>query len=683
MTSRSRIIEISPILVLTLLISAARADELTQPPIWSGITDVASLDAAVDAHITAAQQSLQRMLAVKGARTVKNTLVPFDNANREFDTGGGLAGLVEDLHPDASFRDHATAAQRRLSAAETEMSLDQRVYRALAHTDVSKADAATRYYIKRQMLQFRLAGVNKPQAIRDQLKKLNDELTEASSKFARNIADNHSTVEVSSAAELAGLPQDFIDRHAPGADGKILLSTSYTDEGPVLNFAQSAGLRKRMYETFLNRAYPDNSDVLKNLMRIRFQIAQLLGFTSWADYKAADRMIGSGANIHKFLDELDAAAHPLADRDYAMLLAEAQKADSTATRLDPADIYYFSEQLKRSQYQFDSESIRPYLPYPEVKQGVMNTAARLFHVEFRQQHDVPVWDPSVEAWEVLDRGKLIGRFYLDMHPRPGKYSHAAEHPIRDGVRGQQLPEAVLMCNFPEPTATDAGLMEFQDAVTFFHEFGHLMHHILAGQLRWAGISGISMESDFVEAPSQMLERWMRSPQVLQSFARHYQTGEVLPTELIASMNRADAFGRAMLVSGQLRYAAIALDYHDGPPDGIDLDEVWARDSQRYSPIPVDPKTHSYGSFNHLGATSYSSGYYTYMYDLVIAADFFEQFDAKDMLAGATPMRYRRSVLEPGGSMSANDLVLHFLGRPQSMDAIKRWMGEEFAGAGAP
>jgi thimet oligopeptidase len=313
----------------------------------------------------------------------------------------------------------------------------------------------------------------------------------------------------------------------------------------------------------------------------------------------------------------------------------------------------------------------------------MNTAARLFHVEFRQQRDVPVWDPSVETWEVLDSGKLIGRFYLDMHPRAGKYSHAAEHPIRDGVRGQQLPETVLMCNFPEPTATDPGLMDFEDAVTFFHEFGHLMHHILAGQQRWAGVSGISMESDFAEAPSQMLERWMRSPQVLQSFARHYQTGEVMPTELIARMNRADAFDRARFVIGQVTYSAIALDYNNGPPDAIDLDAVWARDVQRYSPVPFDPATHSYDSFNHLGMNSYSSGYYTYMYDLVIAADFFEQFNAKDMLAGDTPMRYRRTVLEPGGSMSANDLVRHFLGRPQSMDAIRRWMSEEFADKPAP
>jgi thimet oligopeptidase len=458
-------------------------------------------------------------------------------------------GVGENLHPDATFRDHATAAERKVSAAETNMSLDRKVYQVLARVDVSRADRATRYYLRRQMLEFRLAGVNKPQEVRDQLKKLDDELTEASSKFARNIAEYRSTVPVSNVSELAGLPQDYIDRHPSGADGKIILKTTYPDAGPVYDFAESAALRSRMYEAFSNRAYPANSAVLLDLIRIRTQIAQLLGFNSWADLRTADRMIGSAANVRKFLVDLDAAAHPLADRDYAALLAEEQKSDPSATEVKAADKSYVEEQLKRAQYQFDSSALRPYLPYPEVKQGVMNTASRLFHVEFQQEHDVPVWDPSVETWEVLDGGKLIGRFYLDMHPRVGKYSHAAEQPERAAIRGRQLPEATLMCNFPEPTATDPGLMDFEDAVTFFHEFGHLMHQIL-GQQRWAGISGISMESDFAEAPSQMLERWMRSPRVLQSFARHYQTGEVMPTELIASMNRADAFGRSMNVSTQ-------------------------------------------------------------------------------------------------------------------------------------
>ena len=277
------------------------------------------------------------------------------------------------------------------------------------------------------------------------------------------------------------------------------------------------------------------------------------------------------------------------------------------------------------------------------------------------------WDPAVETWDAIDNGKVIGRFYLDMHPRPGKFSHAEMVPALDGVRGKQLPEAVLVCNFPKPAAGDAGLMEYNDVVTFFHEFGHLMHWILGGQQEWAGISGISMESDFVEAPSQMLEEWMRSPQVLAKFARHYQTGEPMPPELVARMNRASAFGRGSWVSQQNTYTAISYDIYKGKPQDVDLDAVTTGDQKRYSHTVPLPGTHLYASFGHLAG--YSSAYYTYLWDKVIAEDFFQQFDAANLLGGTAAMRYRRAVLEPGGSVPANDLVKNFLGRPAEYGGI--------------
>lgn len=286
------------------------------------------------------------------------------------------------------------------------------------------------------------------------------------------------------------------------------------------------------------------------------------------------------------------------------------------------------------------------------------------------------WDPSVETWDVIDNGRMIGRFYLDMHPRPGKYSHDQMAEVLDGIRGKQLPEAILICNFPQPTATDAGLMDYGDAVTFFHEFGHLMHHILGGQQQWAAIAGISMEADFVEAPSQMLEHWMKSPQVLASFARHYKTGEPISADLVARMNRASAFGRANSVSVQNALSAISYDLYKGNPANIDVDAVAPHDIRQYTLyVPQASEAHFYASFNHLAG--YSSAYYTYMWDKVIAEDFFQQFDLNNLLAGEAPMRYRRLVLAPGGSMSANDLVKNFLGRPQNTVAFQQWIGEEF------
>ena len=237
-----------------------------------------------------------------------------------------------------------------------------------------------------------------------------------------------------------------------------------------------------------------------------------------------------------------------------------------------------------------------------------------------------------------------------------------------------------MCNFPAPTATDPGLMEYSDVVTFFHEFGHLMHHILGGQQQWAGISGITMESDFVEAPSQMLEEWMRSPQVLATFAKNYKTGEPIPADLVARMNRASAFGRAGWVARQNSFTAISYEIYKDKPQNVDLDAVTTSAAKRYTQFTPLPGTHQYASFGHLAG--YSSAYYTYLWDKVIAEDFFMQFDQNDLLAGPTPMRYRRTVLEPGGSESANVLVKNFLGREQNMSALQHWMGEEFDGSSA-
>jgi thimet oligopeptidase len=531
--------------------------------------------------------------------------------------------------------------------------------------------------VRRQLLEFRLAGVDKDDATRARLKKLNDQLTEEQSMFDRNISDGKKVVEAD-LSELDGLPQDYIDRHKPGADGKVKITTDYPDAFPVLIFAKSEPLRRRVSLAFNTRAYPKNQDVLTSMLKTRHEIATLVGYPSWADYNAADKMIAKGENIAKFVQQVDDAARPLAQREFEMLLAEKQKTIPGAKEIWDYEARYLSEQVRRSKYDFDSQSVRPYLPFAQVKQGILDAAAALFQVSFQQEPNVPAWDPAVETWLVIDHQKPIGRFYLDMHPRPGKYSHAEMQQVLDGIKDKQLPEAILVCNFPPPTADDPGLMDYDDVQTFFHEFGHLMHHILGGQQEWAGISGISMESDFVEAPSQMLEEWIRSPQVLAKFARNYKTGEPVPAELVVRMNRASAFGRGNWTTRQNSFSALSYDIYKGKPEDVDLDAVTLNDARRYTLFQPLPETHMWASFGHLAG--YSSAYYTYLWDKVIAEDFFTQFDHNNLLAGNAPMKYRRVVLEPGGSMSANDLVKNFLGRPQNMTALQKWMSEDFEGA---
>lgn len=666
----------APVLFIAICSVSLIAQDASQPTIWSAKPDVAAFEKIENDRLAAAQKAIDEVVAVKDARTIENTLVPFDEAVHQLNSAQYFSGLMQQVHPDATFRDHATAMFQKAGAAATALSLNQDVYKALQALDVSKADPATRYYVQRQLLEFKLAGVDKDQATRDRLKKLQDQLTEEQSMFDRNISDGQKTITADSVSELDGLPQDYIDRHKPGADGKIQITTNYPDLLPVLKFAKNDALRKRLYEAYQTRAYPKNLDQLKQMMQTRYEIAQLLGYKSWADFNAADKMILKGQNIADFIQQVDSAAKPVAKREFALLLEEKRKTDPKAAGIGDYELQYLQEQVRRAKYNFDSQSVRPYLPFDGVKKGILDTASKLFQLEFRQEQDVPSWDPTVETWDVYDHGKMTGRFYLDLHPRPGKYSHAEMVPVLDGIRGKQLPEAILVCNFPAPTADDPGLMEYADVVTFFHEFGHLMHWIVASQ-QWTGVSGLTMESDFVEAPSQMLEEWMRSPQVLASFAHHYKTGEPISAELVERMNRASAFGRGTWAVTQNEYTAVSYDLYKSNPKTTDPDAVTQQAVRRYTLLTQTPGTHMWASFTHL--SGYSSAYYTYLWDKVIAEDFFRQFDQDNLLAGDTPMRYRHVVLEPGGTMSANDLVKNFLGRPQNMTAFEHWMSEEFGG----
>ena len=658
-----------------LVCGTAFAQSAVQAPIWVSKPDVAGFEKIVNDRLAAADASVAQMSSVQGKRTIENTLAPFDEAVRNINAAAYLSAVMEQVHPDAKFRDSAEQMVRKASAAQTALALNGTVYKALAGLDISKTDPATRYYVTRQLLEFRLAGVDKDEETRAKLKKLNDEITDEQSLFDRNISDDQKKVEVTDAKELDGLPQDYIARHKPDADGKIYVTTNYPDYLPAMRFAKSDALRRRLYLAFNNRAYPKNKEVLEKMMKTRYEIASLLGYSSWADYNAADKMIRNGENIGAFIQKVQDAAGPVEKREYEMQLAEKKKSDPGATEVWDYESSMLSESVRRAQYNFDSQSVRPYLPYNQVKKGILDTAATLFHLTFKQEENAPAWDPAVETYDVFDSGKMIGRFYLDMHPRPGKFTHAEMAPVLDGIRGKQLPEAVLVCNFPVPTADDPGLMDYNDVVTFFHEFGHLMHHILGGQQQWAGIAGISMEGDFVEAPSQMLEEWMRSPQVLASFAHHYKTGVPIPAELVARMNRATAYGRATWVAQQDAYTAISYDVYKTKPENVDVDAVTLAAQKEHTPFQQLPDTHMYCAFGHLGG--YSSAYYTYLWDKVIAEDFFSQFDKSNLLGGSTPMRYRQRVLEPGGSVSANTLVHNFLGREQNMTALQQWMSTEF------
>jgi thimet oligopeptidase len=649
--------------------------------VWeaSGAASAEALATWVSVRLAAHEAALAALLAVEGERTPDNSLQHFDAAIAQLNLAGAQAGLLNSVAADKMVRDQAQMQAQRIAMAGSALSLNRAVYDALAAIKLDGASPATKHYVERTLLGYRLAGVDKDEATRARIQALNEKATEISLAFSRNIQEGGKTIEASP-DEMEGLPADYIARHPAqkGEDGveRVTLTTDPPDMLPVMTFAASAALRERMFLAYNTRAFPENRQLLLDLLATRQEIASVLGFRSWADLATADQMMESAANVRKFLAKLDEASREGARHEHAEVLAFARKRQPEITEIDIVSRGYWYEQFRRTKYDFDSQSVRPYFPYTKVEAGVLETAAKLFKVEFRTSQ-APAWDKSVTVYEVFEDGKLVGRFYLDMHPREGKSKWFSAAPVVAGVRGRVLPEAALICNFPTPSEDDPGLLQYSDVVTFFHEFGHLMHAILGGHTEWVGLSGFATEGDFIEVPSQMLEEFFRDEKLLQAFAKHYETGETLPTELIQNLKRSSAFGRADWIRTQLYYTTLSLDLHDQDPAGIDLDTITRDLYKSFQPWTWVEGNKMYASFGHL--IGYSSNYYTYMFDKVIALDFFAQFETGNLLGSNAGERYRKTVLEQGGSKPGRTLVRDFLGRGEEFAAFSKWLNEEFEG----
>jgi thimet oligopeptidase len=439
-----------------------------------------------------------------------------------------------------------------------------------------------------------------------------------------------------------------------------------------MKFARSGKARETMFRAFSNRAHPQNLEVLSALLQKRHELAQLLGYASWAAYSMENKMIKTPEAAHAFVDQIARVSARRADDDYKLLLARLQKDEPHATSVPAWDVSYLKERVRAEQLDFDAQSVRPYFEFTRVEAGLLSITSQLFGVQYRKVEDARVWHPDVDVYDVFDGGKRLGRIYLDLHPRAGKFSHAAQFTLVTGKEGARLPEGVLLCNFPKGAAGQPALMEEGDVTTFFHEFGHLVHHVLAGHTRWTSTASLR-EYDFVEAPSQLLEEWVQDAPTLQMFAKHYQTGAPIPTELVARMKRADEFARGLDVRRQMNYAAVSLAYYDHDPAGLDTTKMFGEMETKYTPFAHVEGTYPQEAFGHL--VGYSSNYYTYMWSLVIAKDLFTPFAAHGLMNHEVAMKYRHAVLEQGGRKPAAEMVRDFLGRPFTFDAYQKWLDE--------
>jgi thimet oligopeptidase len=658
--------------VATLLAAPAAAQEAADTPFTSGITDAASLRRAIESRIAHARSLLQSIVALKGSHTVANTLRPYDDLNAELDTASATARVYATVHPDAEVRRTADALGGEVETVAADVQLMPELYRALAAVKVPRDDAKTRYYLERELRNFRLAGVDRPVATRARIAQLRAELTATMAEYLKNVRDGTRQVVVRDRGELAGLPNDFIARHQPDASGGITFTTDIVDARPVLIYADSEELRRRMYVESLNVGYPQNMAVLDRMLRERSELAHLLGFPNWAAYDTATRMAGDVETVSAFIDRVVAASGPGAAREYAELV-ERKRQDHPDAPFRAWDRQHYAELVRRASYDFDSQALRPYLPFDRVFPGLVDLTGRIFGLTFRRADTVPVWHPSVVVYDILDGATLLGRVYFDLHPRANKNTSGLTTTVRPGGQGRPMPESVLVASLPGGQSGDPGLMTHDEVTTLFHEIAHVVHRVTGGHQPWQGLSSVRVERDFVEVPSQMFEEWMWDPATLATFARHYQSGEPIPPTIVAGLRRAGEFGKALEVRAQMSFARMSLAFHERDPERLDTTALLQSIHNSVLPYEHVEGTHRQTSFTPFALSGYASTYYTYMWSSVIAKDMFSTFDRSRLSAPGVAARFRRLVFEPGSSKPAADLVRDFLGRPFNFAAWEAWV----------
>ena len=638
--------------------------------ILTDVGDARTIKARCDQFIGEIDRRQAALEHETGKASLKTTLQGYDDLINMIGSVAGEATLYREAMGDDARRSAGGECEVRAAAAGSKLGLSRPIYDRLKAIDLRKADADIKLYLARTLAAYERAGIAQPEAERIKVQKLQDRISELSTQFEKAIADGRKTVKADP-AELAGLPADYITAHKPGVDGKVTISTDYPDIGPVMSYSASEPLRRKLYEANLTRAYPTNDKILREMLDLRQQLATALGRPNFATLVLEDKMLDTPAKVENLLSQMSDAAHPASDRDYAKKLALWQVDHPGATKIDPWSSGYLTNLVQKQGFALDRQALRKYFAYNDVRDGILKLTEDLYGVQIRPWQTTK-WDPAVETYEVVEKGKVIGQMYIDSHPRDGKYQHANMVPLRSGLKGRTIPVAALVMNLPAGDHT-TGLMEHGDVVTFLHEFGHMLHGIFGGQsARWAGTSGITTEWDFVEAPSQMLEEWVYDYDTLKTFGRD-AAGNPIPKELVATLNKARYFNIGMSDMRQLGLANISLGLHrSAAPADVgaktrDLGNV-------YDSLPYPPFTQMQDSFGHL--TGYSAIYYTYLWSKVIADDMFTRFQRDGLRNKITAAAYRKVVLAPGGSKLAAELVKDFLGRPISLDAYKAEMAKD-------
>ena len=649
------------------------------------------VEPAIRRHIATAEERLEAIASGDGGpRTFANTLAALDSLSDELDYALAVVRHLEIVATTPELRAAYNKVEPLASAFYSRVPLHAALWNALkefAETEEAKSlTGVRRRFLEKTLRSFRRHGADLPPQDKQRLEKLDVELAAATTKFAENVLDSTNAFEliVTDERQLSGLPPIALDAARESAQSKGREGWRFTLQQPsylaVMTYLDDAGIRETMYRAYHRRASAgdhDNRDLVARILSLRHEKADLLGYADFAEFALEDRMAKSGERAQAFLDELLARSEDCFHRENQELSAFRRELDgSGAPALQPWDIPYYAEKLRKARFDFDEEELRPYFPLEGVIAGLFGLAHRLFGILIEQETGVPVWDPQVRYYRILDGdGAFLGAFYADWYPRENKRGGAWMDAFllgrpRDGTYEPHL--GVICGNLTPPAGGRPALLTHHDVETVFHEFGHLLHHCLS-RVEVHSFGGTNVAWDFVELPSQIMENWCWERESLDLFARHWESGDPLPEEHFRRLLSTRTYRAANDMMRQLGFGFVDLYLHRrwSPDQDGDAVSCARRILERFSPAPL-PEGHAMiNAFTHLFANpvGYGAGYYSYKWAEVLEADAFLCFRRQGIYSLEVGMRFRREILSRGDSDEPGALFRAFVGRDPDPQAL--------------
>jgi thimet oligopeptidase len=676
----------APAQLASLQPQADKYKVILTPPTYERTSE--ELRATADAAIKDAEAALDKLAKQDPAKaTFDSTLGELDRIVARVRNTAARIGLVQETNPDKAVRDTASEMSVKISSWAITLDYREDLYRAVkAYADTKPALTGEDKLLFDEILRdYRRAGLELPADKRAEVERLRKELTQLTTDYSNNVNQARAPLDLT-AEELDGVPASFLE--SPGVkqpDGRYRVMMNTTWHAQAINEnAKNEDVRRRAYYARNTLAKDVNSPLLAKIIALRTELALKLGYPTWADYQTELRMTKNAATALKFEEELVTGLQKKFTAEVATLrelkAADTGKPDAT---LNPWDVSFYTEKLKKERYSVDTEQLRAFFPYQATLEGMFRIYEKIFSLTFTEVAPPQVWADGVTLFAVADKttGEPLGLFYLDMFPRDGKYNHFACFTIAEGTRHAdgrfELPIASLVCNFPPPSADKPSLLQHDDVETLFHEFGHVMH-LMLGRSQHGRHYAFGVPQDFVEAPSQMLENWVWDKTVLDTFAADYRdSSKKVPAEVIAALKSARTATSGMFYRRQLSFGLLDLTLHTQTKPNPDLDVIALSNSVLARVSVAPPADTAFAAyFGHL--MGYDAAYYGYLWSLSIAQDMASVFEASPdkFLDEKIGRRLRDEVYGAGASRDVTESVEKFLGRKQSTKPFLKFLGVE-------